>query len=453
MSKTLNPNRKLSAKKAGMLTDKPIPKELKDRVEEKLTIATVKMLWKQPFFGTLALRITKVAADQWCPTMGVDGKYMYYNHAFVDSLTEAELIFVIAHEVLHLVYDHLDRKETRDHQIYNCAADYVVNDELVEAGVGKFPTQKVKDANGRMVDQPVGLHDLKYRGWNSEQVYDDLYQKLQNQPNGGGKGSGGSMALDELVDKMLDEHLNGDEGDEGGGGDGQDEAPTSSGPAKMSEETRKQLRDDLKDQMISIAKSCTAGSLPGGVKRIIDALTQPKMDWRELLQCQLNSLVTCDYSWQRVSRKGWHISAILPGTVKDQQLAITVAIDMSGSIGRKEANEFLSEINGIMRAFENYEITVMSWDTKVYNVQKFDSFSGESITSYISEGGGGTDAACIFEYLERENIQPLKLVILTDGYVSSWGNPTYCDTLWVIGCGSKAVPPFGEYAYIDPIKK
>lgn len=139
---------------------------------------------------------------------------------------------------------------------------------------------------------------------------------------------------------------------------------------------------------------------------------------------------------------------ILPGMTTEEMLSIAVAIDTSGSISQEQATEFLSEVQGIMEQYTAYEITVFCFDTKCYNQVKFESDCGPNLRSYKVMGGGGTDGGCIFRHLKEQDLNPIKLVVFTDGYVGDWGDPLYCDTVWVIK-GSKLVPPFGMHAYFD----
>ena len=441
MSSTSNPlsksaqMSKIQMEKMTRLTDKPIPADLQKRVETKIIKARVRMLFQQPFFGTLVTRLQIFGADKWLPTMAVDGKYMYYNHAFVDSLELDELVFVFAHEVLHLVYDHIGR--TKEYglnaNLSNCAQDYVVNDELIQLGIGTFPKSV------------PGLHDVKYRGWSSERVYEDLLKKQKQNPNNA------EQMLSDLLDKMLDEHLNQKANGEDEGKDSKDGnggKPTADGPAKLTEEQRSHLKAELKQQILSSAQMSGIGNLPAGVQRMVEDMTAPKLDWRSLLQCQLNSIVPADYSFLKVSRTGWHLNAVMPGMVTEQMLDISVALDMSGSIGQKEATEFLSEVKGIMDQYPMYNIRVFCFATKCYGDRTFSSDQGDDISTYEIKGGGGTDGGCIFRYLKEQDYVPLKLVIFTDGYVVDFGDPNYCSTVWVIK-GSKIEPPFGTHAYFD----
>ena len=143
-------------------TKPEISSDLAARVREKLITARVALLMRKPFFGTLATRLTLVAADEWCPTAATDGRKFYFNHRFVDSLKGREVEFLFGHEVLHAVYDHMGRLDRRDPMIWNIAADYCVNFDLVKHGIGE-----------KITTVPC-LYDVKYDGWSAEEVYDDL---------------------------------------------------------------------------------------------------------------------------------------------------------------------------------------------------------------------------------------------------------------------------------------
>lgn len=417
--------------RATRLTKEPISPARALAVREKIVRARVDMLKNMPFFGLLACRLQVFAADQWCPTMAVDGKYMYYNHAFVEALEPDELIFVLAHEVEHLVFDHVGRGKANNFnpKVHNIACDYVVNDDLIQANVGRFPTTI------------PGLHDIKYRGWASEDVYEDLMKQKDTMDQ-----LAWEKLLKELLDELMDEHL-----DSSGQGNGNESCePTASGPGKIADAERDQLKAELKQAIVMAAQqSQDAGNLPAGMQRVVQELIAPKINWRQLLQCHLNSLLPDDYSYVRPSRKGWNVDAVLPGMTRQQQLEIAIAIDMSGSITDENAREFLSEIKGIMEQYQNYSIEVMCFDTRVYNDQLFLSDNGDDIRTYQPMGGGGTDASCIVEHLKEKGTAPTKLVVFTDGYVSSWGDENYIDTVWVLQKGSTVQPPFGVYANMD----
>jgi predicted metal-dependent peptidase len=100
-----------------------------------------------------------------------------------------------------------------------------------------------------------------------------------------------------------------------------------------------------------------------------------------------------------------------------------------------------------METFEDYRIHVGTFDTDVHNVQLFTSDNLEDIDSYCLKGGGGTDFECMFDYMKSNEIEPKKLVVFTDGYPhGTWGDPNYCDTLWIIHSNASPSVPFGVWA-------
>lgn len=422
MSATTTENKKELAKKFANLVG-PTDAKIDREVRELLVTARVGMLLRASFFGNLATRLKLVNADAWCATAATDGRNFYYNSRFIKMLKPKEIEFLFGHEVLHCVYDHFGRRGERDPQLWNIANDYCVNSDLKKHRVGEFITSV-----------PC-LYDSKYDGFSSEEVYDALYENAEK------------LDLNSLLDKMIDEHMDGeDEGD--GDGDG-DEDGKGKRP-KLSDEERAKIRDEIKEAVLSAAQTCEAGNLPAGVKRLIQDLTEPQMNWRELLRMQLESTIKSDYTWMRSSRKGWDMDAVMPGMRTTDAIDIAVAIDTSGSISTEQCKDFLSEIKGIMESFDSYRIHVFTFDTDTYNPQQYDSDNLEDITEYDIQGGGGTDFDAIFKYLKDAEIEPKRLVVFTDGYpFGSWGDENYCDTVWIIHGDKNPNPPFGTFALYE----
>ena len=392
-------------------------------VREILITARVGLLLKASFFGNLATRLKLVNADEWCSTAATDGRNFYYNTRFIKMLKPKEVEFLFGHEVLHCVYDHFGRRGDRNPQLWNIADDFCVNADLKKHHVGEFITSV-----------PC-LYDHKYDGMSAEEVYDLLYEKADK------------IDISSLLDKMIDEHMDGDGDDGSGDGDGDQEGK---GRPRLSKEDRQQIRDEIKEAMLAAASASDAGNIPAGVKRIIQDLTEPKMNWRELLRMQLESTIKSDFTWMRASRKGWHMDAVMPGMKVDPMIDIAIALDASGSISEKMLKDFLGEVQGIMDSFPAYRIHVITFDTDAYNPAQYDSDNLDDICDYEVSGGGGTDFDCIFKYLKDNEIEPKRLVVFTDGYpFGSWGDENYADTVWILHGTTSIVPPWGQFAYYD----
>jgi predicted metal-dependent peptidase len=430
MSEVLAPSRK---SKRDPRLDKligPTDSKIDAQARDRLVGARVGLLLKHSFFGNLATRLKLINADEWCATAATDGRNFWYNSRFIMMLKPREVEFLFGHEVLHVVYDHLGRREDRDPGISNVAADYAVNADLKRHKVGEFITTV-----------PC-LYDSKYDGKGYEFIYDDLMKNAQK------------INIDDLIDQLIDDHMDGEDDGEGDSeGDGPEGKGRSKRPRQMTDEEREQLRQEIKQQVLAAARQSEAGSLPAGVERLIKDMTEPKMPWRELLQTNLTSAIRSDYTFMRPSRRAWHMDAIMPGSNPGEEVDLAVAIDMSGSIGTDQARVFLSEIQGIMEAFTGFKIHVFCFDTEVYNPQDFTSENLDTIEGYEPMGGGGTDFDSIFRYLKERGEDTKRLVVFTDGYpFGSWGDPDYCDTTWVIHGDPNPNPPFGTWALYDSTK-
>lgn len=386
---------------------------------EKLVTARIALLLKAPFFGNLATRLELINADSWCPTAATDGRKFYYNSEFIKSLPPKQVEFLVGHEVLHAVYDHMGRRGERDPKLWNIADDYCVNQDLIDQRIGDFI--------------PVGLHDEKYKGMSAEEVYDDLYENAEK------------ISIDDLLDKVIDEHLDG-EGDDGEGDDGEEQEGQSkgSGRPKLSEQEKKEIKEEMKQAVMQAAQASGASNLPNGVRRLINNLTNPQLNWRELIQQQIQSQVKSDYSWMRPSRRGWHMDSILPGTDLAETIDVCIAIDTSGSMGDGQLRDLLSEVKGIMESYDDFKLRVWTFDTEVFGMQEFTPDNAEEINQYEMQGGGGTDFTTNWTFMKENDIQPKLFIMFTDGWPwDSWGDPDYCDTLFVIHGGRDIEAPFG----------
>ena len=404
----------------------PMDPKLDREVREKLITARVGLLLRASFFGNLATRLKLVNADEWCSTAATDGRHFYYNSRFIDMLKPKEIEFLFGHEVLHCVYDHFGRRGDRDPMLFNIANDYAVNGDLKKHRVGEFITSV-----------PC-LYDSKYEGMSSEEIYDDLYENAEK------------INLSDLIDKLLDDHLDG-EGDSDSDDDNGDNKDGRGKKPKMSAEERQKIRDEIKEAVLSAAAASDgAGNLPAGVRRLIQDMTAPKMNWREFLRMQLESTIKSDFTWMRASRRGWHMDAIMPGMKNDEMIDIAISIDASGSMGEAMLKDILSETQGIMDSFPAYKLHVISFDTKVYNPATYDSENLDNLVDYEIHGGGGTDFDCVFEYFKENDIQPKRHIMFTDGYpFGSWGDENYCDTVFIMHGTTTVVPPWGQYAYYE----
>jgi predicted metal-dependent peptidase len=373
-----------------------------DPIIDKLTTARVGLLLKAPFFGNMATRMRLIDASDWCSTAATNGRDFMYNRDFVNKLSTKKLEFLFAHEICHAIFDHFGRVGSRDRMLANIAQDYAVNQILVDERIGE------------KITEVQICYDSKYRGKAWEEIYDELYEKAEK------------ISMPELL-KQLGKTKDG-----------------KSKPSLTKEEAQK-IRDEIKQAMVQSAAAAGAGKTPAGIQRMIKNMTEPKMDWRQLVQQEIQSIVRNDYSFQRVNRKSMHSGAILPGMKEATTIDVAIAIDMSGSIGEADATVFLSEIKGIMDQYEDFRVNLWCFDTDIYNWKTITHDEAHELVEYEPQGGGGTDFEVNFSFMEEHGIQPKKFIMFTDGYpCGSWGPEDYCDTIFIVKGNEQAEAPFGQ---------
>jgi predicted metal-dependent peptidase len=415
---TTTANKKL---KRALSEKKEFTIQEKNKIIEKLTTARIGLLLRHPFFGNMATRMKLIDASDWCSTLATDGRNFYYSNDFVNELTPKQCEFGFAHEVLHNVFDHLGRRDSRIPELANIAADYAVNQILKDERIGEVP------------DWIKIFQDNKYRGWSYEQIYDDLYEQAD-------KIDIGSLG------ELLDDHLDGDQDGNGSGDSGKDSNGT--GRPKLTPEEKKAIRDEIKEAMVAAAQAAGAGKVPAGVARMINTFTEPKMDWRQMLRMNIQSILKSNFSFSRPNRKSIHSGAILPGMLNDETIDVSVAIDMSGSISDAQAQDFLSEVKGIMDEYVDFNLDLWCFDTDVYNYAKFSADNADEIMSYEPKGGGGTDFDANYNFMKNEGLEPKRFIMFTDGYpCGSWGDEDYCETLFIIHGNDSIIAPFGQTAH------
>lgn len=366
------------------------------------------------------------------PTACTNGRDEKYGRAFVATLKDAELNFVVLHENLHKAYRHLTtwkKLHDEDHKLANVACDYVINLKLKDIDPVEQLIAMPRVKEGIHKGKPMGFVDERFRGMNAKQVFDILKQEQED-------GDGGERCED------------GDPGD--GGFDDHD----WDGAQELSDEDKKELERDI-DQALRqgvMAQQKVAGGGAGGVDRDLLELLEPKVDWREVLREFVKSMCSAKdtSSWRRVNRRFLSGGVYMPSLIGERVGHLVIAIDTSGSIGGEELSAFLTEVRCIAEEVRPSQVDLLYWDSEVAAHEEYAEHEVANITNSTKpRGGGGTAPSCVSTYLKTKNIKPECIVILTDGYVGNdWGNEWTAPVLWTIVGGNDAVAPNGKTVHV-----
>jgi predicted metal-dependent peptidase len=368
--------------------------------EKKLQKARAGLVMDQPFFGSLILRMKMIENNKLTETMGTDGKNIFYNSKFVDSLTLAQLMAVLCHEVMHVVLMHHLRRGKRDRKKWNVAADYAINPILIDSGFTL--------TGGALLDD-------RYREKNADEIYTLLPQDWnQNKQTGQGQSDPGGMG------EVLDYPGN----------------PSPAEKNKLEQQTKIAVK-----QAAKVASA--AGNLPGELKRLIDDLTEPVINWREILWRFVQNTAKTDFTWSKPNKRFIGQGLYMPSMKGEELKPGCLAIDTSGSIDQKALNDFTSELTAILEEYET-NLNVLCCDAVIQSVEEYSR--NDLPLNIKTVGGGGTDFRPPFEWADASGKDIAYMIYFTDlcCYDFPEEAPTY-PVLWVkTGNYTKEQPPFGE---------
>ena len=406
--------------------------------EQRLTKAVVDINAHDRYIalaGVLAIGDRTVSDD--AITACTNGRDETYGRAFVDSLTDAQLRFLVLHECYHKMFRHLitwKQLHDKDHELANASCDFNINGRLVDENKDDGFATMPCDADGKQ----LGLFDEQYRdgdGWlDPAAIFNALYKR------GGGGGGGDS------------------EGNESGHGKPQGTSSAQpqgfddhdwEGAQALSDDEVKELEKEVE---IAIRQgSMVAGKLGVNGNRNLDELMQAQVDWREALREFIQT--TCagnDYStWKRPNRRYIGAGVYLPSGISEKVDELVLAIDTSGSISDHAVAMFLSEVKSICDVVKPDKVRILYWGHRVVGDESYEAHELDTLVKSTKvKGGGGTDVECVVRYMDEHQIKPQATVILTDGYLfGDWGTWD-CPTLWCVLDNDSATPDTGKVVHI-----
>ncbi len=369
------------------------------------------------FFASLALRLEALPAWD-VPTLATDGERLLFNPEYALSLSEREVVGVVAHEVMHCALGHHARRGVRDPLRWNIACDLAVNPVLLGAGFD-LPRGRLLPGEGEFAGWPTGL--------SAEDYYARLPDKSSQSSDESGDGNGA-----------------GDSGDAGGSGDdpggcGSVRDAGDGSPAKQqASEASWQV---AVAQAARIAEARGRGDLSAGLERAVEAILRPSVPWREVLREFVTRTARNDYRWNRPNRRFVARRLYLPSLAGESLGEVVIGVDVSGSIGQEELNRFAAELLGIVDAYDVH-LTVLYHDIRVTKVEEWSPGDGPIKLRPI--GGGGTSHGRVFRWLEEHGVNPNCMICLTDLQTTFPSDSPPYPVLWAVVGGCFSEPPFGQ---------
>lgn len=430
-----------------------LSEEKQREYRKRLLLSRMRLLVNNGFYGLLLMHMI-YTIDENCETAATDGRRLYFGPKFLDEISDAELDFIMMHEILHVVLQHCLRQGDREDERYNIACDIVVNSNILLSNNMDAKSITLKKYGESMHLAPDGKEGYEYT---AEQVY----EMLQPTPKG-------KKQKPALTGALGDAGKSTDKGygkSSALGRAKQVQGTYDGGGAVWDDHTRWGMLeedDTLRDVWVKrFEDACEAisirdpsnqrGLLPLFAERLLNELRHPQTDWRMVLNDFVQEEIN-DYSFTPPDRRFGESPFFLPDFNDKDDLVkdILFMIDTSGSMSDEMITAAYSEIKG---AIDQFDGKLQGWlgffDAAIIEPKPFSSY--EEFRVIRPAGGGGTDFQIIFEYVHKymsDNL-PASIIILTDGFAPypkeklAMGIPV----LWLLN--NEAVdPPWGKVARI-----
>jgi predicted metal-dependent peptidase len=364
---------------------------------------------KHIFFASLVLS-TKCIADPTIPTACTDMREIRYNPTFIESLGDTKLVmFVMAHEVMHIALKHGLRRGHRHPVGWNIAADYAINLQLKKAGFTIWEHAYI---------------DERFDGMSTEAIYDLLRQEANE--GGGGKGGQGGKPGKGAPN----------------GGFGESDPSKMGGdlvePDDMTSEERAAVEQRIGQQVAQAAAMARMqGKMPADLARLVDGVLNPPLPWQQMLAEFMSQACTAvDETWNRRNRRFADI--YLPGRYSETMGEVVVIGDTSGSINNQVFAQTGAELDGIMHQVRPERVRVIWADAAECSAEE--TFEAGEPIVLNPKGGGGTDMRKPMKFVERYD--PLVVILITDG-LTPWPS-VEPDYPLIVLCTTEVEVPVGR---------
>jgi len=429
-------------------------------MDNKIAKAKKRMVTDHPYFAVRLHRFAFRADETVTQTMATDGKSLFFNPAWVETLSVAETAGVLAHECMHVNNGHHLRRGTRDQKAWNIACDQAINGLLRKAGFvlpadGVYPepgqdnwsaerhfaaNQKAaEDEPGNQPgDQPGNqpgneqAHhpvETEQSGADSEQSEGDPSDGQSGNDDGEGKPRGpggypGGYPVDGSGDP--DGEPNNGSGDtpsgSGGWGEVLDGVNDDGNALSEDEQIIEQVEiDSLNQQAAQVQRQHDKhqGHGSGGwLRNVLDAQRRDPQPWHEILAGALHDTVPGEECYSTPDRRLIHQGLILPDSQQEPNGVLVVAVDTSMSLTDDELAVYASHINDIVAEIDPIKTHVVYCDDSVQHTQEYERGEDVEIAFY---GGGGTSFTPVFNWVDAEEIDLHALIYFTDG--EGWVGP------------------------------
>lgn len=374
-------------------------KVTKENFDNVISKIKCDLLLHYQFFGLILakLNVKLVKENIEDAAAYTDGRNIYFIENHIEEFTSENIKFILCHEVLHLLLDHLIRREDRNPIIWNYATDYLVNYILKH---NKNSKTNREESIGEMPD--CCLYDSNYNDefWNAERIYNDLIE------NCGSKD--GKLKIINLDKNSINDNRTMKS----------DLHTSQDHKGEVSKENAAYFASEV---CSDLNKGCTKSDIPACITRLLDSLQNINYNWKSILYRYIKKAMFHNNStWKRPSRRSVAVNTYLPKIMKTEYFKFTIAIDTSGSMNKEDIDDVLSNILSMCRQLDKFTLNIFTFSGTCHT-ETLQTFTEKDIFKKINdfkmETNWSTDIRSAFEFVQtNKDLSDSDLfIVMTDG--------------------------------------
>jgi predicted metal-dependent peptidase len=323
--------------------------------------------------------------------------YLYINPETFNELPLNQRLGILKHEMLHILYNHIERKGKRQHELFNVATDCAINQQINSEDLPKDCITP-KSLEKRL--KKDGYNIIITLNENAETYYDLLPEQESNKSEDGESGESGennNCNGKDFFDGLWDENSMGDH-------------------SKWEEsEGDEELRKDITKRMIDKAAEKARGNLPSELGEIMDLWTRKVVvSWKRVLRNIASNKKANKISTIMKKSRRFPNRPDIKGTKKDRTWNLICIIDTSGSVSNEEIVFGLNEINSVCE-ITNSNMKILQVDTSCSEIEDYNPKKRNFERKYC----GGTYIAAGVKYIFDNKIESDGIIVISDMYIES----------------------------------
>ena len=409
--------------------------------EFDLNLIKRKVLRLYPAFGSILSSVKYEIVDNSSgfTTAGTNGKIIKINKDFMNTLTEDEQMFILAHEVCHIAFEHRERCKDKDKRLWNIATDAIINKNLEHDGLP-------------ILENAVNIEDAL--NYDADELYERLLKEQQDKQSNSfdknGKGGNSNKDNNKNSDSQVghDDHgmWNENSNEQNKQNDKQNQGSQSYDEKEIFKNNRKQVDKKSKEIMEQLKQHFGNSNSDEKLENVgnVGNAKSPLINWKKILRKELE--MDSEKWGYKFSDKGNGYAPRLEDVEYEESAQTDIILDTSKSVSPELLRAFLRQMKTIL---PHSKIRVATFSTDFHN-DWHEIKSEKDIDNLQLYVGGGTNFNAASKAFTKD--PRVNKICFTDG--DDFGDALIMnkrkDIIWISFGNPHFKPDHGKVIFVNP---